>query len=347
MNNVPYVVGAVHRPAAQGKEYAAMDKGELDWKDLMNRRDFVLSSAGFITTLCTPGVWAVQNTLSKKKHYKFESLNTGKTLAPVNRVTPDDGFYVHTYFDVCPFSPSGRYYAVSKIPFQDRMPVLGDTAEVCVVDLHEQTIQTVFTTKCWGYQTGANVNWGGTDRHLYTNDVIGETAVCVRIDLDTGETKAFAGPLYHIAPDESCAIGFPHELRDITQLGYGVPPKKSGVLAGLPGGAAKDEGIWRTDLKTGVKTLLVSLADVAAKVPTPPPKEGGTYYFWHSKFNRQGTRIVQVLRYMLEYGTTSRNPMTFTFSADGTDIQYTPLSDRVPTDTRIFSPLFAFVSDCE
>ena len=82
----------------------------------MNRRDFVLSSAGLITTLCSPGVWAVQSTFSKKKHYRFESFNTGKTLAPVNRVTPDDGFYVHTYFDICPFSPSERYYAVSKIP---------------------------------------------------------------------------------------------------------------------------------------------------------------------------------------------------------------------------------------
>lgn len=307
-----------------------MKRIEFASKTGMNRRNFFLSSAGFIAALCTPGVWAVQNIFSKKKHYKFESFNKGKTLAPVTRVTPDDGFYVHTYYDVCPFSPSERYYAVTKIPFQNKMPVLGDAAEVCVVDLHEQTIQTVFTTKCWGYQTGANLNWGATDRHLYTNDVIGGTAVCVRIDIETGETKAFDGPLYHIAPDESCVIGFPHELRDITQLGYGVPPKKPGNLAGLPPGAAKAEGIWRTDLKTGAKTLLVSLADVASKVPSPPSKEGGTYYFWHSKFNRQGTRIVQVLRYILEYETDRRNPMTFTFSTDGTDIQYTPLSDRVP-----------------
>ncbi|MBL7189334.1 MAG: hypothetical protein ISS70_23645 [Phycisphaerae bacterium] len=59
----------------------------------MIRRDFVLSSAGFITMLCTAGVWAVQNIFSKKKLYKFESVNTGKTFAPVNRVTPDDGYH--------------------------------------------------------------------------------------------------------------------------------------------------------------------------------------------------------------------------------------------------------------
>ena len=89
--------------------------------------------------------------------------------------------------------------------------------------------------------------------------------------------------------------------------------------------------LWQTAvyLKTGEKKLLVSLADTAAKVPGPPPKEGGTYYFWHSKFNRQGTRVVQVLRYYMLDG--SRNPMTLTFNADGTDIRYVPLTDRVRT----------------
>ena len=295
--------------------------------EMMNRRNFLLTTAGFMATLSAPEIWAIENTFSKKKYYKFELFNKGKTMAPVTRVTPDDGFYVQTYFDVCPFSRSERYYAVTKVPFQYKMPVLGDAAQVCVIDLHEQSIRTVYTTKCWGHQTGANINWGATDRHLYTNDVIGGKAVCVRIDLQTGQTRAFTGPLYHIAPDESCVIGFPHELRDITQLGYGVAPKKPGDYASLPVGASKNEGVWRTDLKTGEKKLLVSLADVAAKVPAPPPKEGGTYYFWHSKFNRQGTRIVQVLRYMLD---GNRNPMTLTFNADGTDIQYAPMTDRVP-----------------
>lgn len=49
-----------------------------------------------------------------------------------------------------------------------RYPVLGDKADVCIIDLEEQSIQTVYTTKCWGYYTGANVHWGATDSHLYT-----------------------------------------------------------------------------------------------------------------------------------------------------------------------------------
>ena len=141
----------------------------------------------------------------------------------MTRVTPRDGPYVLTYYDVCPFSPSQRYLAATRLPFQDRVPVLGDEAQICVIDLREQSIRTVATTRCWGFQTGALLNWGATDRRLYTNDVVDGEARCVRIDLASGERTVFAGPMYHIAPDESCVIGFPLELLDATQPGYGVP----------------------------------------------------------------------------------------------------------------------------
>ena len=43
------------------------------------------------------------------------------------------------------------------------------------------------------FQLGANLNWGSTDRHLYTNDLIGGRGVAVRLDRETGKAKAFAG----------------------------------------------------------------------------------------------------------------------------------------------------------
>ncbi|MCP4194320.1 MAG: hypothetical protein GY768_27230 [Planctomycetaceae bacterium] len=281
-------------------------------------------------TECAPPIKTLRGTFSKKRPCPFRVWNQGKTLAPVTQVTPEDGHYVHTYFDVTPFSPSQRYFAVTRVPILSRLPVLGDKADICVIDLEAETIQTVYTTRCWGYQTGSNIQWGSTDRRLYVNDVVDRTAVCVGIDLETTETRAYAGPLYSVAPDESCVVGFPHELKDVSQEGYGVPPKKPGEYASLPPGASKKEGIWLTDLKSNEKRLIASLADVAAKVPSPPPFEGGTYYFWHTKFNRQGTRLLQVLRYMHPRMPDTRNPMMFTFRPDGSDIRFTPKTDRVP-----------------
>ncbi len=287
------------------------------------RRDFLRTSAGLFAMAQGAGSWAVDASASEPKQYDFRPYE-GEALGPITCVTPDDGFYVHTYYDVCPFSPSQRYLAVTRVPFQDRLVRLGDVADVCVIDLEERTIKTVYTTGSWGFQTGANLHWGATDRHLYTNDVVDGTAVCVRLDLEAGTATAFCGPGYDVAPDESCAIGFPLELLEITQRGYGVPPEDPDDPPKLPPGAAADEGLWKTDLKTNTKTLIASLADLAGHVPEPPPQQGGTFYLWHSKFNRQGTRIMQVLRCIFPDGWGGRNAMALTLKPDGTDVQITP-----------------------
>lgn len=289
----------------------------------MDRKDFLKTSAGFAALLIAPEIWNVNVPQNKKRNLKFENIVDKKFIAPVTRVTPDDGLYVHTYFDVTPFSPSQKYMAVSKLPFQDRMPVLGDIAEVCIIDLENQTIKSIYKTKSWGFQTGTNVQWGADDSHVYCNDVIDNTAVAVRIDVETEETKAFSGPMYSVSPDESCIVGFPLELFDITQHGYGCPPKKLGEYKTLSPGASKVEGIWRTDLKTNQKKLIVSLFDAAAVLPEKPPTDNYTFYFWHSKFNKQGTRVYQVLRCIMSEKGKERNPVNITFKPDGTEIFYT------------------------
>ncbi len=288
----------------------------------MNRRDFVLTSAGFLAAAILPGIWSCSRPVGDRKKYSFESMKSDQIRVPVLKVTPDDGFYVHTYFDVTPFSPSQRYFAVTKLPFQDHIPQLGDTAEICVIDLEKETIQTVYKTKTWGYQTGANVQWGGSDRYVYTNDLINGKAVMVEIDLESDAVTAFETSMYNVARDGSYAIGFPLELLNVTQQGYGMPSKETYNPPSLPAGMSKDQGVWRANLKTRKSELLYSIAHVASKVPEPMPKPDGTYYFWHSKYNRQVTRIMQILRCIFPGfdGERERNPMVLTLSADGKEV---------------------------
>ena len=256
----------------------------------------------------------------ERRPVSFRPYQPGKTAAPVTCVTPDDGFYIHTFYDVTPFSPSGRYLAVTRLPFQDHDPVLGETADVCVIDLQTREIFDVYSTRGWGFQLGANLNWGATDRTLYTNDVIDGCGVCVRLDLESGGVRAYSGPMYHIAPDESCVIGFPLDLINATQRGYGVPedPDRPRVL---PPGASGEQGLWRTELERDGKTLLLSLAQLADHVPDPDYYRGGTFYLFHSKFNRQNSRIMQVLRCMLPERRGGWNPQLFTFDVNGANIR--------------------------
>jgi hypothetical protein len=208
----------------------------------VNRKDFVLTSAGFLATAILPGIWSCSRPLLDKKKYSFKSIKSDQIRVPVVRVIPDDGFYVHTYFDVTPFSPSQRYFAVTKLPFQDHIPQLGDTAEVCVIDLENETIQSVYKTKTWGYQTSANVQWGGSDRYVYTNDLINGKAVMVEIDLESDKVTAFETSMYNVARNGSYAIGFPLELLNVTQQGYGMPSEDTYNPPSLPPGMSSEQG---------------------------------------------------------------------------------------------------------
>lgn len=254
---------------------------------------------------------------------KFEIYQPGQTLLPVTKVTPDDGFYVHTYYDVCPFSPSERYLVVSKLPYENNPPKYGDVADVCIIDLESQLIETIYTTKCWGHQTGTMAQWGATDQFIYTNDVIDGIAVCIEIDLHTKGIRALEGPLYHISPNGKSIIGFPLELYDITQRGYGLVAKNYDSPPSLPMGASGNEGVWKTDIRSGKKSLPVSLREIVEHIPEPAPRDGGTYYFWHSKFNLRGNRIMLVQRCLFPDRSGGRNVNVFTFDVEGNDIKRT------------------------
>ena len=94
------------------------------------------------------------------------------------------------------------------------------------------------------------------------------------IDLETKEAKAFAGPMYHIAPDESTVAGFPLDIINTTQMGYGVPwYSEYDEIKGAP----SHQGLWQTNLNTNQKRLLVSLNDVNENLSDRGFFEGGNF----------------------------------------------------------------------
>lgn len=287
----------------------------------MNRRRFLTGlSAAFVGASVR-----AKDRPGKPMPVEFRPYHPGRTLAPITCVTPDDGFYIHTFFDVCPFSPSERYLAVLRLPFQDRKPDWKDTADVCVIDLQERTIRTVYSTSAFGMQTGAHLQWGKTDRHLYFNDKsarAGGHAVAIRLDWQAGTAEELEGPIYHIAPDESGVIGFNLDLINWVQDGYGCVVSPERRLK-LEAGAAKNQGLWYTETTTKRKRLLVSLEEIFEALPDKDTFKGLAFHLFHSKFNPQGTRIMQVVRArdpQAEPGRYTYGILT-TFNADGSDIR--------------------------
>lgn len=286
----------------------------------MNRRDFLSKAATTAgLSLLSPGLFAGRTTASPWMNYDFKPFREGRFPVPVVQVTPDDGFYIHTFYDVCPWSPSGKMLALTRLPYQGRKPVWGDTAGVCVVDLPNRRIREIYRTAAWSFQLGANVQWDSvSDRHLYTNDLINGEAVCVRIDLESEETRVFAGSKYDLAPDGRSAIS-PNLLNmNIHQYGYAVPDGPGGHPVPFVPADMESEGLWHTNLETNTKKMLVPMKCFFETAADKDRYTGSIGYLFHSKFNRQNTRILQVFRAQLE--NKGRNASLFTMNTDGSGL---------------------------
>lgn len=239
---------------------------------------------------------------------------------PVSIVTPADGHYMTTFFDVDPLSPSGRYLAVTKVPFIWRIPIRGDLAQVVVIDLQEGQAQALYTTRGWGAQLGANVQWGADDDTLFCNDIVRGKPTGVRLNRKTGEATPLEGPIYGLTPDKKYSFSGSIDLINAGIPGYGVPEglfakRRQSVME------STEEGIWKTDLETGKRELFLSVAEIVSQLPQQEDVKGGKYYIFNVKINRQGTRGFVVLFSRKIPGRPGWPPQLVTFDTDGSNIR--------------------------
>ena len=245
-------------------------------------------------------------------------------LVPTWCVTPNLGRTIHRFFDTSPFSPSGRYLALTRLPFEDRLPSPGDVAEIVLIDLATSEEHIVAETRAWDTQLGAQVQWGTQDTQLFFNDLDITTwrAFGVILDPLSGSKKTLDGTVYMVSPDGRWAIS-PCLLRTgVTQPGYGVivPPERVPVNHG----ASAEDGLYITDTLSGKCKLLVSLQQIVdTAIPALAPKEfqAGDFYGFHVKWNPQGNRLMLVLRWVPRQKGAKTRSQVITMKADGTDIR--------------------------
>ena len=221
-------------------------------------------------------------------------------LVPVWCVTPGRGACIHRFFDTSPISPSGRYLAVFRMPFEHRRPEPGEAGQVCVIDLQAGTERAVGTTCGWEPQMGANVNWGATDHELFYNDVDTQTwtPFAWKADPLRGRRVRLGGPVYHASPDGRWLVSANMTTMGRTQPGYGVCIPRERARRNI--GPAADDGFTLTDTLTGRSELFVSIRDLLARanpaVQMEAPESQEIYGF-HSKFNPQGDRLMLSVRW--------------------------------------------------
>lgn len=253
----------------------------------------------------------------------FHRYNQFDPLVPVWCVTPATGRTIHRFFDTSPFSPSGRYMALFRLPFENRNPLPGEKGAVVLVDLQNGD-ESILTETCgWEPQLGSNVQWGKNDSELYYNDVDITTwkPYGVKMNPFTGNKQKLNCCVFMVSPDgRLVATTCPVRARR-TQLGYGVVIPDTLVPLNLS--PAVDDGLFISDTQTGQCHLLASIKEIVEDArPGLDLKQyaDGEFYGFQCKWNPQGTRLLIVIRWVSHHGLPRKNHV-FTMKSDGSDIR--------------------------
>jgi hypothetical protein len=253
----------------------------------------------------------------------FPEYNKFDPPIPIWCVTPTLDRTIHRFFDTSPFSPSGRFLGLTRLPYENRLPNPGYPAEVAIVDLHTGEERIVAETLGWDTQLGAQVQWGASDNQLLFNDIDQENwnPFGVVFDPFTGFSKRLSGTVYMVSPDGK-RIASPSLLRmGITQPGYGViVPRK---YVPINPNVSDNDGLFITDTASGETKLLVSHKDIVETANSGIDSNEfryGTFYSFHVKWNPRGDRLMLVLRWIPEGEGFKFRSQVVTMNADGSAI---------------------------
>ncbi|WP_194842861.1 hypothetical protein [Agrobacterium sp. MA01] len=226
---------------------------------------------------------------------------------------------LHTYYDVDPISPSGRFLLVTRIPFIWRLPLPGDVAQICVVDLHNHTITAVYNTYGWGAQTGANAQWGADDNTILFNDVLDNLGTGVRLDLSERRSVRLGGTIGGLSPDRRFSYGTRIELINGAHHGYGVPeslfrPYRNSARA------FNERNLWRTNLLSGETEIITTADEIVAQLPREEQLENGIPYIFNVRVSPKHNRLMIALFSKGVKGRVGWPMQLVTCGLDGSDV---------------------------
>ena len=221
---------------------------------------------------------------------------------PSRVITGLPGHHWFGYYDKLQFDPSGRYVLTGRVDFEGRSPQANDTIRVGIIDLEDNDRWIELgSSVAWGWQQGCMLQFiPGSDTKVIWNDRQEGKFVSHIMDIQSRVCRTLPFPVYALSPDGVTAISVDFERINDLRPGYGyagIPDPNREVLA------PADAGIYRCNLETGEKELLISIAQMAAMPfpdqANPSSKDLLTRKNWfnHLLFNTDGSRFVFLHRW--------------------------------------------------
>ncbi len=241
------------------------------------------------------------------------------SLAPVRAITKGPKHHWFGYYDKLEFDPRSRLVLSMEVGFEHRSPRPADEIRIGMVDTADDDRWTdLGRSTAWGWQQGCMLQWiPGSETEIIWNDREDGQYFSRILNVESGASRTVPSAVYALSPDGKWAISTDFRRLNDTRPGYGyvgIPDPNADVLA------PEDEGIWKVDLASGRRELLISIAQAAA-IPNPHTDTAGLkHYFNHLLVSPDGRRLIFLHRWRNPPGTGSGfGTRMFTIGSDGSD----------------------------
>ncbi len=180
-----------------------------------------------------------------------------KKTMPIERLSPeDDHHYWVGYYDRQPWSSCKQYVLCHRASFCDRFPKNNESCEIGV--LKDGEFVSVSTSSAWNWQQGAQLRWAihQGEELLMFNDLDESGALISRwVALDGTEKHRVQSGIYTVSHDSMLGLSLSFGRLSRLRPEYGYPAVHD-AQSNAP--APHDDGIWKIDLESGQRTMLIS-----------------------------------------------------------------------------------------
>ena len=213
--------------------------------------------------------------------------------------TPTDANVFFGFHDITPWSPDGEKLLCLRLdPEWQTLADSGGVADICVWEPAKGRLGRVGKTSCWNFQQAARQQWliDGSDRFTFNSCDASGSCIATVANNDGSEGGSFEGGLYALCPDGVSAISPDFDVLADRWPAYGYR-----ILRGSSASKTADQvGLWRTDLYSGERKLLISLATVLAGWQGTDSADG--HFLTHPVFSPDGNRLVFLHRFFAADG---------------------------------------------
>ena len=257
----------------------------------------------------------------------------GDATGPFQQLTRGPKHHFFGYIGQCrtiPWSGDGRYLLALQTTFIDRMPNCDEAAEVILIDTQNgNAIRQIDRSRAWNPQQGTMFYWNpkAPATQFFFNDRDPQSGKVFAVLFDIIRGKRVREFRFEDAPVGNSgvaqgggwflAINYARLARLRPVTGY---PQAYDWTVGQA--APGDDGIFRVDVETGRKDLIVSFAQLKEKLKgLDPDIEKRHLFINHTLCNRDSDRLYFYCRADFEEAEESKRlNVPFTVRPDGTEL---------------------------